>query len=658
MLAKLSMSEDASYIFVDIDDFRVLKDASLKIALKDLSASIDANRVCIPTVNSDNLSALYSDIKEVFIDAGCKVEVDDGAVDVVNSIELSEQSFIRSCKLARDVWDGVLETEEFKNFSKVIQDKFPIRILTNRQLLSAYHLAATSAACNFSVPGAGKTTTVLAAYAYLKSLPLNDPRRVDCLFIVGPMACFDPWETDFFKCFNYSPKSIRFLSSVSLEEKKSIANGVDANHRNDELYLSHYQTFSMNEEIFKGLFCRTDRRVMFVIDEAHNIKGADGVWASTALRMAKFALARVILTGTPAPNGYEDLKNLFDFIHPGRDILGFSRTALRLMSENKMSSEQLQVKSKIFFTRIRKSDLNIPPPIFKDEIVDMSPIQEKIYRAIESKVIPSFGGKSSQKRKLFQAASLIRLRQAASNPILLSDPITKELLEVEVADDIDDRFIERVNYVSDLVEKFNPNTDLPKLSKLIQIAKDAQEKGQKLLIWSYFIANINLISSALRSSFDVPVHIITGSTPVSLEASDEGEQGELTREKILNLFRFSDGFSVLIATPQCLGESVSLHLWCHKAIYYDRDFNCGLFIQSKDRIHRLGLPPDTVTEYIYMISRNTVDETISSRLLEKELRMNTLLESDDIPLFSEDLSSENSDDIRSVMDSYAKRRLL
>lgn len=658
MLARLSISNDSASIFVDVDDLLVFKDASLKIALKDLSANIDDLKVSIPVVNPENLLALYSDIKEIFTDAGCDIEVDDGATNFVNSVELSEQAFITSCKLARDVWDGVLETKEFTNFSKVIQNNFPERTLTSRQLLSAYHLAATSAACNFSVPGAGKTTTVLAAYAYLKSLPADDPRRVDCLFIVGPMACFDPWETDFFKCFNYAPKSIRFLSNVSVEEKRAIANGVDANHRSDELYLSHYQTFSMYEDLFKELFCRSDRRVMLVVDEAHNIKGADGVWASTALRMAKYAFARVILTGTPAPNGYEDLKNLFDFIHPGRDVLGFSRTALRLMSENKMSSEQLQVKSKIFFTRIRKSDLNIPPPIYREEVVDMSPVQEKIYRAIESKVVPSFGSNSAKKRKLFQAASLIRLRQAASNPSLLSAPISKELLEIDGEGDIDEKFIERVSYVSDLVENFKPLANLPKLVKLIQIIKDAQEKGEKVLVWSYFVSNINLISSTLASALNIPVHVITGATPVSLEATDDGEKGELTREKILNLFRNGEGASVLIATPQCLGESVSLHLWCHKAVYYDRDFNCGMFIQSKDRIHRLGLPQDTVTEYIYLISKNTVDETISSRLSEKELRMNQLLESEDIPLLSEGLSDLNGEDIRAVMDSYAKRRLL
>jgi SNF2 family DNA or RNA helicase len=658
MHAKLSISSDSSAILVDVENPIIFKQSGLRLALKDLGAAINDNIAVIPILDKEGLLGQYADIKDIFIDAGCIIAVDENANEVVQSMEISDREFLRSCQRARDVWDGVLETEDFLQFSKVVEASFQTRTLSNRQLLSAYHLAATSAACNFSVPGAGKTTIVLAAYAYLKSLPEDDPRKVNSLFVVGPMACFEAWETDFMKCFNYSPKSIRFLSTVSLDEKKRIAKGVDIDHRFDEIYLSHFQTFSIYESIFQELFLRNDRKIMFVIDEAHNIKGADGVWASSALRLAKFAAARVILTGTPAPNGYEDLKNLFDFIHPGREVLGFSRTALRLMSENKMSAVQLQEKSKPFFTRVRKKDLNIPPPIFKEEVIEMSPIQEKIYRAIESKLVPSFGAqKNTNKRKLFQAASLIRLRQAATNPKLLSEPIAKELLNIDCSDGGDEKILERINFVSDALNVFQYENDLPKLNRLLEIVKLAQLNKEKVLIWSYFVANIELITECLKKNLSTPVHVITGATPVSLEATEDGEQGELTREKILNAFRYTDDPAVLIATPQCLGESVSLHLWCHKAVYFDRDFNCGMFIQSKDRIHRFGLPHDTVTEYIYLTSKNSIDETISSRLSEKELRMNKLLDTDEIPLLSEDFSDANSDDLRAIMDSYAKRRL-
>src|SRR3546814_15249300 len=77
-------------------------------------------------------------------------------------------------------------------------------------------------------------------------------------------------------------------------------------------------------------------RTMMVLDEAHYIKSADGRQANSALRLAPHARGRVILTGTPAPNGYEDLANLFRFIYPTRNITGFPTASLRAMTDGSM----------------------------------------------------------------------------------------------------------------------------------------------------------------------------------------------------------------------------------------------------------------------------------------------------------------------------------
>ena len=659
MRAKLSISTNSEYIIAEVDNVAIFKNSYLKIVIKSLGGSIEGPRLSIPVTQAEKLVQQYKDIKDAFDEAGCDVDVDFSASSTINDIEQSEEIFINSCIRARSVWDGDIEPEDFQDFSRTIQQKFQTRVLSDRQMLSSYHLASTSAACNFSVPGAGKTTIVLAAYAYLNSLPKDHPRHVNCLFVVGPMACFSPWETDYAHCFSESPKSVRFLSSISLEQKRRIVNGVDVENRHNDLYLSHFQTFAIYEKLFSQLFLRSDRKVMFVIDEAHNIKGADGVWSSAVLRVAPLAKARVILTGTPAPNGYEDLKNLFDFIHPNRNVLGFSRTALRLMSENKISANQLNAKSKIFFTRVRKKDLKIPPPIFNEVVIDMSPLQEKIYKQIESKFVQSFGEqKKTSRSRLFQAANLIRLRQAASNPMQLTEPISRALLEADVSDSDYNELVERANFVSEYLTQFKYENDLPKLDYLIKLAIAAQKAGEKVLIWTYFVKNIDLIYNYLNKNLDSPIYKITGATPVDQEATSQGEQEELTREKILDLFRNGIGSSILIATPQCLGESISLHHCCHKAVYFDRDFNCGLFIQSKDRIHRFGLKEDTVTEYFYLVSKNSVDEVISERLNEKEERMNDLLDSEDIPLLTEGFMQEQAKDIQCILDSYAKRGLL
>ena len=50
---------------------------------------------------------------------------------------------------------------------------------------------------------------------------------------------------------------------------------------------------------------------MIVVDEAHRIKNPDGVWGRSVTEISKEAVSRVILTGTPVPNGYQDIFNLF-----------------------------------------------------------------------------------------------------------------------------------------------------------------------------------------------------------------------------------------------------------------------------------------------------------------------------------------------------------
>ena len=656
MNAHLSRNQNSFKIEVGAS---VLKEPELKFAMKDWRASVgevnpsgseEQTEIFIPLkdLKDYEIQNLFKDIKDVFEELDITIALKDDARDTLGTIEQNEKNFLRDCEAARSVWEGNIDVPQFKEFSRIVKEKistkaFPDGLYT-KQLLASYHLAASGSACNFSVPGAGKTLSVWAAFAYLNSLPEDNPKYINSIFVLGPNACFEPWEFEFSKCFDKKCKSIRFLPSISLAEKRRILKGIT--QADNELYLCHFQTFSLYPNDFLELFKRSEKKIMLVVDEAHNIKGQDGKWSNAALAMAPYARSRIILTGTPAPNGYEDLKNLFDFIHPNRDVIGFSRSALKLMSENKLPAKELAKRVKPFYIRIKKRDLNIPPADFKELAVTMSPIQEKVYGEIESKFI------NGQTTKLFKNANLIRLRQAASNPLMLLKPIAKELLEGEVDDDN----VNRIEEVAEYLKDFDVHKDLPKLTTLMGLAAESEKKNEKIIIWSYFVGNIELIYSHLTKFLSCPVHVVTGSVPMG--ESDDNElfnldsEDELNRGQILKAFREADGASILIATPQCIGESISLHMECHKAIYYDRDFNCGLFIQSKDRIHRKGLPADTVTEYIFLSSKFTVDEVIQERLRIKEERMLKLIESEEIPLMTENFNNEKEDDIKSVLDAY------
>ena len=84
----------------------------------------------------------------------------------------------------------------------------------------------------------------------------------------------------------------------------------------------------------------------------------------------------------------------------------------------------------------------------------------------------------------------------------------------------------------------------------------------------------------------------------------------------------------MITNPHTLAESVSLHNECHDAIYFEYSYNLVHLLQSKDRIHRLGLPVGQYTQYYYLMDyfkvngrEYSLDRKIYDRLMDKELLM-------------------------------------
>jgi len=102
-------------------------------------------------------------------------------------------------------------------------------------------------------------------------------------------------------------------------------------------------------------------------------------------------------------------------------------------------------------------------------------------------------------------------------------------------------------------------------------------KSEKIIIWTIFIKNAKDLREYLNDH-NIPALLLIGETI------------QVEREDII--LKFNDpnnqDFQVLIANPFCVAESISLHKGCHNAIYLERDYNCSSFLQSKDRIHRVG----------------------------------------------------------------------
>ena len=118
-----------------------------------------------------------------------------------------EQAFRNFSEKAKKIRNNDCEVNEFKKFKEILEEKMPSRKLYGLQFLSSYHLAFAQNACNFSVPGAGKTTIVYGAYAYLKNLPENDLKHISKILVIGPLNSFGPWEEEYKNCFGREVQS-------------------------------------------------------------------------------------------------------------------------------------------------------------------------------------------------------------------------------------------------------------------------------------------------------------------------------------------------------------------------------------------------------------------------------------------------------------------
>ena len=119
---------------------------------------------------------------------GFELDIDSSAKGTLRAAERDRQNFLEFSEKARRIRNDNGITEDFAAFKDSLASlQIQLKLF---QLLAAYHLSFSQNACNFSVPGAGKTITVYGAYNYLKALPPENHRNIDRLVVVGPLSAF------------------------------------------------------------------------------------------------------------------------------------------------------------------------------------------------------------------------------------------------------------------------------------------------------------------------------------------------------------------------------------------------------------------------------------------------------------------------------------
>ncbi len=605
-MIKVEFHEDLLKIFEDDDtNSSVFKKPLHRMFIRGTLGGVynDEDKIW-EVANNNNIFEIIDEFTNYFNKYDIEFSLDNSLNEIIEKKNKQKEKFNeikeKGAKLKTES-----KIENIHGFLELVEKQLS-RPLKDHQKKSLQHLITVENGANFSVPGSGKTSVILAYYSFLLRKHKNQK-----LLVIGPASCFMPWEEEYKECFNDKPKSLR-LSGISKKERGEKYLEV----QNYNLILTTYHTAANDTQELINILSRG--RYLVVLDESHYIKKpGEGKLVNGVLAISKFCNKRVILSGTPMPNDFVDLWSQFTFLWPNNYPLGKLATYQNQIKNTSSDKSSDLIHSKIngLFFRVTKSDLSLGKPNFHPIYCDMNQLQEKIYLGISSKYLTVLELSKDDKDALrqYRTHCVTRLIQVAVNPSLL----TKDCLEF----DINKMDLEKFA-LKDAIRNY-PSFEVPsKIQKCLELTKEIISSGRKVIIWSTFIHNLKMLDKLLAEYNPVVVY---GAVPYSSD-----DEQEITREKLVNKFKTDIDCKVFIANPAACAEAISLHNICSDAIYLDRSYNCAHYVQSLDRIHRVGLHKDIQVNYHILLSKNTIDEKVSAKLEEKMNRMNDILENKNI----------------------------
>ena len=488
------------------------------------------------------------------------------------------------------------------------------RRLKDYQLLPVQHMLEVTNAANFSIPGSGKTTMTYAAYDKLKS-----DSNIDQLFVVGPLSSFKPWEEEFTNCFGlpYDKNVLRYAGTPT-QRAALIKHFDDYEVVLTSIPIANNDSKVLEENLFHN------KKIMLVLDESHHIKSfaENAAYANAMIDIGKFAEKRIILTGTPMPHSWPDLWSQITFLYPDEHVLG-SRPHYKSTTERIDATQHISDTINFLWTRVTHKQMQNDLPKMNSKIykVPMSPIQNEIYRALENDWATIMNEESDigiYEMSKLKRAKILRLMQCVTNP----GTITQKDIEFDLEPYDTDNVA--------IIEKLENYKEVPnKMQKAAALAIDLAEQGKNVIIWAVFRYNVKYLCDLLAEMNPIG---ITGEIP-----TDTNDIKEIIgRDQLIQTFKNNTG-KIMIATLGSIAESVSLHRnekgepVCQNAIYLEKSFNAGQFMQSLFRLYRIGSPLEMPVSNIFLSSTfsdrytRTIDNEIHERLIQRTAKMFRLM---------------------------------
>ena len=503
------------------------------------------------------------------------------------------------------------------------------------QKMPINHMITVPNTANFSIPGSGKTLMTLSSFNILKN-----QNKIDQMWVIGPIASFKAWETDYEKLFDksISKNTLRYKGSV--DERKRLTSQI----KDKDIIIISYGTASNDIELIKKIWKNNDKKILLVLDESHHIKSFEETTiegnetiSSKMIRLGKHANRRCILTGTPIPRDLEDLWSQITFLwphnEPFKELGDGTGKGFQKYIKNEFGVEE-EIKDIMDFMWSRVTNKEMAPEMPDRHPwpiqVQMDSTQQQIYHIIKHQAVTEMDeGRSREAVRKLKKALIIRLYQTVTNPRLISENDRDfQINGIKTPQKKGDQDI------LNLLSQYDGGKTTP---KIMEVAKHARElstgigkraldnKPKNVLIFTIFKGTADDIAKELKDL-----------EPLVVKGDIDGIERESRYEEFKN-WDFSNGCGkILIATVGAVAESVSLHKnkndepVCQNVIYAERSHNAGQYMQSLFRVYRVGSKKELDINYYYYKSEfdggiTSIDDTIDGILKDRTDRMFDIL---------------------------------
>ena len=327
--------------------------------------------------------------------------------------------------------------------------------------------------------------------------------------------------------------------------------------------IANYELMLRDRELFEGSDLCGSGRLQFdlaVLDEAQRIKNRRSTTSQVARSISR--RRNWALTGTPVENCAEDLVGIFEFLVPGH------------LSPDMKPSKMGRCAGDYIIRRTKDKVLTeLPPKMFRDAAIELTPEQQETYRLAEDDGVLRLSGMGDAASIQHVFELILRLKQICN---------------------------------------FDPATGCSaKFERLEADLEEVAASGRKALVFSQWVSTLRRLSKRLNRFGTLEYH---------------GKIPSKQRNGIIEEFRNSPDKHVLMISYGAGGVGLNLQ-FCEYVFLFDRWWNPAIEDQAVNRAHRIGAAgPVTVTRFLVS---DTIEERINLVLEEKRELFETILSGTD-----------------------------